>query len=105
MYAIIEDSSQQFKVSTGDIIRVDLRELPEDTKQITFDRILLVGNDEAGKIGTPLVAGAKVIADIVNPLAKSDKIDIIKFKRRKRYRKHIGHRQKFIEVKIAEIVA
>lgn len=105
MYAIIEDSGQQFKVSEGDVIRVDLRDLPEDARQVTFDRVLLVGDEGAGKIGTPLVAGAKVTADIVEALAKGDKIDIFKYRRRKGYRRRIGHRQKYVEVRIAKIVA
>lgn len=105
MYAIIEDSGQQFKVSPGDVVRVDLRELAEDARQVTFDRVLLVSDGESGQVGTPVVAGAKVVADIVNPLAKGEKIDIVKYRRRKRYRRHTGHRQKYIEVKIAEIVA
>ncbi|NQU75153.1 MAG: 50S ribosomal protein L21 [Planctomycetes bacterium] len=105
MYAIIEDSGQQFKVSTGDVIRVDVRDLPEDAKQVTFDRVLLVSDEQSGKIGTPLVDNAKVVADIQNTLVKGDKIDVIKFKRRKGYRRKQGHRQKYLQVKIAEIVA
>ena len=105
MYAIIEDSGQQFKVSAGDVIRVDTRELAEDATQITFDRVLLVSDDGDGKIGAPLVDGAKVVADIQSALVKGPKIDVIKFRRRKGYRRKQGHRQKYIEVKIAEIVA
>lgn len=105
MYAIIEDSGQQFKVSTGDVIRVDLRELSDDASQITFDRVLLVGGEGEGKIGAPLVDGAKVVADIRKPEVKGEKIDVIKFRRRTGYRRKQGHRQKYIEVKIAEIVA
>ena len=105
MYAIIEDSGQQFKVSAGDVIRVDVRDLADDQKQLTFDRILLVGDEDGGKIGTPLVDGAKVLADIKIAEAKGDKIDVIKFRRRKGYRRKQGHRQKYIEVAISEIVA
>ncbi len=104
MYAIIEDSGQQFKVSAGDVIRVDTRELPDDAKQITFEKVLLISGEEASKIGTPLVEGAKVVADIVDAEAKGQKIDVIKFKRRKGYRRKQGHRQKYVEVKVAEIV-
>jgi large subunit ribosomal protein L21 len=104
VYAIIEDSGQQFKVSAGDIIRVDLRELADETSQLVFDRVLLLSDGESGQVGTPVVAGAKVVADIVDPLAKGEKIDIITYKRRKGERRRKGHRQKYIEVKIAEIV-
>ena len=107
MYAIIEDSGQQFKVTQGDVIRVDLRELAEDEKQITFNRVLLISGegDSDRKIGTPVVENAKVVGDVVNPLLKGEKIHIVKYRRRKGYRRHQGHRQKYIEVKIAEIVA
>jgi len=105
MYAIIEDSGQQFKVSAGDVIQVDTRELAEDADTITFDRVLLISDDEEGKIGTPLVEGAKVVATIVAAEAKGKKIDVIKIRRRKGYRRKQGHRQKYVEVKIDEIVA
>ena len=105
MYAIIEDSGQQFKVSTGDVVLVDVRELGEDAKQITFDRVLLVGDEGQGKIGTPLVDGAKVVGDIQQAQVKGDKIDVIKMRRRKGYRRKQGHRQQYMQVKIAEIVA
>ncbi|NLF31392.1 MAG: 50S ribosomal protein L21 [Planctomycetes bacterium] len=104
MYAIIEDSGQQFKVAAGDVIRVDVRDLADDAKQITFDRVLLVSDDGEGKIGAPLVDGAKVVADIQNQV-KGDKVDIVKFRRRKGYRRKAGHRQQYLEVKIAQINA
>jgi large subunit ribosomal protein L21 len=108
MYAIIEDSGQQFRVSPQDIIRVDTRELAEGATQLTFDRVLLIGDEENsanGRIGTPLVEGAKVVADIQDAQYKGEKVDIQKFKRRKGYRRKKGHRQKYIEVKIARIEA
>lgn len=105
MYAIIEDSGQQFKVSAGDVIRVDLRELPENAQTLEFDRILLVSGEGEGKVGTPLVDGAKVVATIMDSQCKGEKIDVVKFKRRKGYRRKQGHRQKYIEVKVDSIVA
>jgi large subunit ribosomal protein L21 len=106
MYAIIDDSGQQFKVSPQDIIRVDTRELGEGATQLTFDRVLLIGDAEdagKGRIGTPLVDGAKVIADIQDAEYLGEKLDIQKFRRRKGYRRRKGHRQHYIEVKIASI--
>jgi len=103
MYAVIEDSGSQFKVEEGDIIRVDLRDLPEDTTTIDFDRVLLVGGDEA-KIGTPVLDGAKVEAEVLTEV-RGDKITIIKLRRRKNYRRKKGHRQKFLRVKITKIAA
>jgi large subunit ribosomal protein L21 len=105
VYAIIEDSGQQFKVSQGDVIRVDLRDLDENAKTIEFSSVLLVADGENVKIGNPAVAGAKVVAEIANPLVKGEKLRIFKYKRRKGYRHRAGHRQKYIEVRISQIVA
>jgi large subunit ribosomal protein L21 len=105
VYAVIEDSGQQFRVTEGDILDVDLRELPEDAKQLEFDRILLVSGEDGVKVGTPLVGGAKVTADILDDEAKGPKLYPTKFRRRKGYRRKIGHRQKYVRVKIASISA
>ena len=107
MYAIIEDSGTQIKVSEGDVIRVASRELPAEAGTLTFDRVLLVGGlgeGKAPKIGLPLVDGAKVTADVLGE-GKTDKVEIFKFRRRKNYRRHRGHRQDFIQVKITGISA
>jgi large subunit ribosomal protein L21 len=105
MYAIIEDSGKQFKVSTGDVIRVDHLfaegELPETLK---FDRVLLVGGEGATKIGQPTLAGASVTAKVVRAV-KGKKIESVKYKRRKGFHKTVGHRQKYTEVKITAITA
>ena len=105
MYAVIADSGSQIKVSEGDIIRVDLRELDGDQTTLEFDNVLLVAGDGvAPKIGTPNVEGAKVTADVLTEV-KGDKITIIKFRRRKNYRRKQGHRQRFLRVKITGITA
>jgi large subunit ribosomal protein L21 len=101
MYAIIEDSGTQFKVTAGDRIRID-RSVDEGTEQVTFDRVLFVGGEGTPKIGTPLVSGATVVADVIGAV-KGKKIDIAKYKRRKGYSRTWGHRQKYTEVKIASI--
>lgn len=105
MYAIIEEGGRQYKVTAGDTILID-RELPsdDDTKSITFDRVLLIGGEGDAKIGLPLLSGATVSADIVGA-EKGPKIDIVKYKRRKGYHKKIGHRQKHLRVKITGIGA
>jgi len=100
MYAIIEDSGRQFKVTSGDTILID-REAGDD-KSITFDRVLLVGGEGQPKVGDPLVSGATVTADVVGS-EKGPKIDIVKYKRRKGYHKKIGHRQTNLRVKITGI--
>lgn len=103
MYAIIEDSGTQFKVTTGDRLLLE-RIYSEDMKTITFDRVLLVGGEGDARIGTPHVAGATVTAEVVGP-ARGPKIDIYKYKRRKGYHKKQGHRQHLLEVKISGINA
>ena len=101
MYAVIEDSGTQIKVSEGDVIKIDLRDLPKDAGTVTFDRVLFLGGDKA-KIGTPVVAGATVTADILEE-GRDDKVTIIKKKRRKGYQRKNGHRQGFIRVKVTKI--
>ena len=101
MYAIIEDSGKQFKVTSGDRIRID-RSVGEDVKNITFDKVLLVAGEGSPRIGTPLIAGATVSADVVG-VARGPKIDIQKYKRRKGYHKKIGHRQPYLELRITGI--
>jgi large subunit ribosomal protein L21 len=101
MYAIIEDSGKQFKVTSGDRIKID-RSVDEDVKNITFDKVLLVAGEGSPRIGTPLISGATVSADVVG-VARGPKIDIQKYKRRKGYHKKIGHRQTYLEVKITGI--
>jgi len=105
MYAIIEDSGTQIKVSEGDVIRVDLRDIADDAQSLTFDRVLMVGDEKNGPtIGQPLVSGASVTADIIDP-DDSDKINIVKFKRRKTYKRNNGHRQHYIKCKVTKINA
>ena len=103
MYAVIEDSGQQFRVSEGDVVNVDLRDLPEDASQIEFDRVLLVGGEGEAKVGTPLVEGAKVTAEILSPELKGPKVTHHYWRRRKGSRKRIGHRQKYTQVRITKI--
>lgn len=104
MYAIIEDSGTQIKVAAGDVLDVDLRELGPSTKKIKFDRVLLVGSsgDGAAQIGDPYVSGAAVTAEVLGEV-RGEKIDVVKYKRRKGYRRKHGHRQRFLRIKIDEI--
>jgi large subunit ribosomal protein L21 len=106
VYAIIEDSGTQIRVAEGDVIDIDRRDTG-DAKEITFDRVLLLGDagsNDAATIGAPYVDGASVTAEVLEEI-KGDKIDVIKFKRRKGYRKKQGHRQRYLRVKIGKIKA
>jgi len=102
MYAVIEDSGTQIKVSEGDIIKIDLRDLAEDADTVVFDRVLLISGEGAAKIGAPYVSGASVKADILEE-GKDTKVEIWKKRRRKNYKRHNGHRQGFVRVKVTGI--
>lgn len=101
MYAVIEDSGTQFKVGKGDIIRVDLRS-GETPDNIEFDNVLLLTGGDAAKIGQPYVEGAKVTAEVLTEV-RGEKLTIIKYKRRKNYRRKRGHRQRFLRVRVTDI--
>ncbi len=101
MYAIIDEGGRQYKVTAGDTIDID-REGSPDEKTITFGRVLFVGGAGDARIGNPAVPNASVTAEVVGPV-KGKKVDIIKYRRRKGFHKHIGHRQKYLRVKITGI--
>jgi large subunit ribosomal protein L21 len=106
VYAIIEDGGRQFKVGEGEIVRVDLRDLEiGGASGIEFDRVLLVADGDSVTLGTPLVEGAKVEAEILRPKVAAKKLRVFKYKRRKGSRRSMGHRQKYTEVRITRIVA
>jgi len=102
MYAIIEDSGTQIRVAEGDVIKVATRTLADDAATIVFDRVLMLGEGESSRVGTPLVDGAKVTGDILAE-ERDEKVTVIKFKRRKNYRRKRGHRQSFLRVKVTGI--
>ena len=104
MYAVIEDSGTQIKVSQGDVIKIDVRELPEDAASLTFDRVMLLGgaDGQAATLGQPLVEGATVTADILEE-GRGDKVTVVKFRRRKTYKRMKGHRQNYLKVQITGI--
>ena len=101
MVAIIETGGKQYRVAEGQLLIVEKLEV-EVGSTIDFDCVLAVGEGEGLKIGTPLVVGAKVTAEVVKH-ARADKIRIIKFRRRKHHMKHQGHRQYYTQVKITAI--
>ncbi len=105
MYAIIEDGGRQFKVSEGDLLRIDLIDVDDETKTVEFERVLLVADGDKITVGTPVVDGAKVVGEITNERLAGQKVYILKFKRRKRERRRKGHRQKYTEVRVTKIVA
>ena len=106
MYAIIEESGGQRKVTEGEEILIDLYKGGESAEgeAITFDKVLIVGPVGGdAKIGQPYVAGAAVTAEIVEPVFKGEKLSIHKFKPKTGYRRKTGHRQRYTRVKITGI--
>src|SRR5688500_2434467 len=108
MYAVIEDSGTQFKVTSGDVIKID-RSAPAEgqewPKDITFDRVLLIGGGDGGaKLGAPLLGGATVTADVIGPV-KGKKLRVVKYKRRKGSHIERGYRKHDLRVKCTGIRA
>ncbi len=101
MFSIVEQGGFQYKVAEGDEIEVPLID-GEAGSELSLDKVLLVANEGDVKIGTPVVDGAEVKAEVVEH-GKGDKVVIIKRKRRKDYRLKKGHRQDFTKIKITSI--
>lgn len=102
MYAIIATGGKQYKVSEGDIIKVEKLGVA-DGETVTFDKVLLV-NDKEAVVGNPTVVGATVTASVVCE-GKDKKVIVYKYKRKTGYHKKNGHRQLFTKVKIEKINA
>jgi large subunit ribosomal protein L21 len=104
MYAIIKTGGKQYKVKNDDILAVEKLE-GETGSKLTFDEVLAVGEEgESLKVGTPLLDGAKVEAEIVEQF-RGPKLIAFKMKKRKGYRRKIGHRQDLTKIKISAISA
>ncbi len=104
MYAIFEDGGKQYKVNSGDLLLIERRDLEENEQELSFDKVLMVGEGDDAQIGTPWLDGATVTAKVVDEL-KMPKIHGVKLKRRKGYLKRWGHRQRMLKVQIADIKA
>jgi large subunit ribosomal protein L21 len=102
MFAIFVTGGKQYKVAEGDVIFVEKLGLAEGEK-VTFDKVLCV-NGETLSVGTPYVAGATVVANVLKN-GKSKKIDVIKYKAKKNEKKKIGHRQDYTKIQIEKIEA
>ncbi|MCB1894163.1 MAG: 50S ribosomal protein L21 [Zoogloeaceae bacterium] len=101
MYAVIKTGGKQYRVSAGQKIKVE--QIPADVgSEITLGQVLMVGEGESVRIGTPVVDGAAVTATVVSH-GRHDKVKIFKMRRRKHYIKHQGHRQNYTELRIEAI--
>ncbi|MGN6392162.1 MAG: 50S ribosomal protein L21 [Gemmatimonadales bacterium] len=101
MYAIFRAAGKQFRAEKGKTLRLPLMSAEAGSK-VTFDEVLLSSDGQTIRAGSPLVAGAKVEAEVVG-VGKDPKIYVFKFKRRKNYRRKTGHRQKYTEVRITDL--
>ena len=101
MYAVIKTGGKQYRVASGAELKVESL-VGEVGSTVSFNEVLMVGEGEAIKVGTPFVAGATVTAEVVAH-GRGEKIRIIKHRRRKHYHKEQGHRQNFTSVKITAI--
>ena len=98
MYAVIKSGGKQYRVASGEKVRVELLSA-EVGASVSFDEVVLVGEGDSLKVGTPLVSGAKVKATVLAH-GRGDKVKIFKLRRRKHYRKTLGHRQNYTEIEI-----
>jgi len=103
MYAVIESGGKQHRVIEGETLKLEKIEAATG-ETVEFDKVLMIGGGDDIKIGTPTVKGGKVTAEVVAH-GRHKKILIVKFNRRKHYRKQTGHRQWYTEVKITSISA
>jgi large subunit ribosomal protein L21 len=102
IYAIIETGGKQYRVNPGQTIDVERLEVAEgDT--VELDRVLLIGDGDRVTVGTPTVDGAKVVAT-AKGAGKGDKVIVLKYKPKVRYRKKTGHRQLHTRLLIDKIV-
>ena len=101
MYAVIESGGKQHRVVEGETLKLEKLEVATG-ETLEFDKVLLVNDGKSAKIGTPLVAGGKVTAEVVAH-GRHAKVKIVKFRRRKHSMKQAGHRQWYTEVKITGI--
>ena len=101
MYAVLETGGKQYRVAAGDQLQVE-RLATEAGKPVTFDRVLLVNNEGKLSVGQPTVAGATVVADVIEHIRGEKKI-AWKMKRRKGYHRKVGHRQELTVGKVTEI--
>ena len=103
MYAVFKTGGKQYRASEGDVITVEKIEA-EKGATVELDEVLMVGEGDDVKVGTPFLKGGKVSATVVDH-GRHDKIKVLKFKRRKHHLKRMGHRQYFTQLEITGIEA
>lgn len=104
MIAVIKTGGKQYKVTKGDVLKVEKLPQDQEGKKVTFDKVLMISDKDKVTLGTPYLKGVTVEATLLKNL-KDKKVDVLKYKNKIRYRKHYGHRQQLAEVKIDNIVS
>ena len=105
MYAIVEIKGLQYRVEAGTKLFVNLLHDVENGDTVEFEKVLLVDNEGAITVGTPVVEGAKVVAEVKSKMVKGDKVLVFHKKRRKGLHKLNGHREQFTEIVVKEVIA
>lgn len=100
MKAVIQVGGKQYIVAEKETLLVD--HLQDGTKELSLEPLMVFDEKEV-KVGTPVVAGAKVIATVVEPLVKGDKVHVVKFESKKRVKKMNGHRQQYSKIAVGKI--
>lgn len=104
MFAVIQTGGKQYKVTEGQILKVEKLDL-EEGKTLDFEALLVADSEATNvKVGTPHVSGVKVKAKVLEQ-GRDKKISVIKYKPKTRYRRNVGHRQPFTKIQIEKIIA
>ena len=101
MYAIVEIGGKQFKIKENDKLYVPLLD-KEEGAAVTFDKVLLLSNDDSISVGSPFISNASIEAKVLTHI-KDDKVIVFKKKRRKGYRVFNGHRQRYTQIQVSKI--
>lgn len=101
MNAVIKTGGKQYRVSQGDKLNVESL-VAEPGDELEMDQVLMIHDGDAVEVGKPVIEGAKVTAKVLEH-GRGDKIKIVKFKRRKHYRRQMGHRQNYTRIEITGI--
>ena len=101
MYAVIKTGGKQYRVQPGNVFKVESIEAGIG-ESVTFEEVLMIADGDDVTIGTPTIASAKVVAEVIAH-GRAKKVEIIKFKRRKHHQKRTGHRQNFTQIQILNI--
>lgn len=103
MYAVFQTGGKQYRAKQGDVLKIEKLELDAGS-DVAFDHVMMLGEGDDVQIGTPTVVGAVVSGKVLSQ-GRADKVHIVKFRRRKHFRKQQGHRQYYTEVEITAISA